>query len=164
MSTEACGAPWRPRGRSGVVKQTTISWGEATTCDSTSTANRAVPAQAILKVGPTPTGPRPRRRRDLALAELAQGAGALLARGAFEDEDAVEVIDLVLDDARLEALDVVLEAPAAQVAGAHADSHGRSTGSVMPGRLRQPSSAISVSRDADTILGLTSVTGSSSTS
>src|SRR3954447_8868113 len=39
----------------------------------------------------------------LGFAELAEGAVALVAGGAVEDEDAVQVVHLVLDHARLEA-------------------------------------------------------------
>ena len=85
--------------------------------DSTSTANRAVPAQAILRRPTPPRGPsRPRRPRVSRSRSSRRARAALLAGGAFDDEDAVEMVRLVLDHARLETLGLVLEAPAAQVA------------------------------------------------
>src|SRR3954466_5616097 len=60
-------------------------------------------------------------RHLLALAHRAHRRLALLARRAVEDEDAVEVVELVLDDARLEAGGLDDEVLAELVAGADAD-------------------------------------------
>ena len=124
-----------------------------------------MPAQAILKASTAAPRVRSRPPRPpLAFAQLAQGASPLLAGGAFDDEDAVEVVGLVLDHARLETLGLVLEAPAAQVATAHPHGggtldrhrHARQAETTLVGHLGVA--------QLETILGLTSVTGSSSTS
>ena len=148
LSGEGCGAPWRPRGRSGVVRQTTTSWGERRRArDSTSTANRAVPAQAIRKRSSRRLEPRAGGSAAVSRSRSSRRARARsLAGGAFDDEHAVEVVVLVLDHARLEALGLVLETPAAGPSRPRTrTATGRSTGIVTPGTLRQPSSASSVS-------------------
>ena len=70
---------------------------------------------------------RARRRRRAAghrLAHRPHGLLALIAARPVEDEDAVEVVDLVLDHARLEPGRLDRQRRAVLVAGAHAHVHG----------------------------------------
>ena len=55
------------------------------------------------------------------LAQRAHGLLALVARGAIEDQDAVEVVDLVLDDAGLEPRGLDEDVLAVRILGANAD-------------------------------------------
>ena len=66
---------------------------------------------------------------------------------AVEDEHAVEVVDLVLDDPRLEPAGLHHHRPSRRRRGrARRTCIGRSTSTCTPGRLRQPSSPHSLSR------------------
>jgi hypothetical protein len=58
---------------------------------------------------------------ELALTKRAQRLGALLSAGAVDDQDAVEVVELVLDDARLETLGGEFQPLSPQVLSAHID-------------------------------------------
>ena len=90
---------------------------------------------------------RPRRaasgRGVLALAQRPHRLAALVARRAVQDQYAVEVVHLVLDDARLQArgLDSI-PSPFPSCARTRTWT-GRSTSTSTPGRLRQPSSKTS---------------------
>jgi hypothetical protein len=64
------------------------------------------------------------KRRFAALAQDAHGLLALVARRAVEDEHAVEVVQLVLDHARLEARRLHEQRLAVAVARLHADVDG----------------------------------------
>src|SRR3954452_18045284 len=59
----------------------------------------------------------------LALAQGPHGLLAMIARRPVEDEDAVEVVHLVLDDPRLEAGRLDRDRVAGPVLRAHADVH-----------------------------------------
>ena len=91
------------------------------------------------------------------VAQLAQRPAALFTRRALEDQDAVEVIELVLDHARLELVGVVLDGAPAASRPLTRTLAGRSTGTLTPGTLRHPSSTISRLVDEKSIApGLTS--------
>ena len=104
-------------------------------------------------LGAPPVSPT-RRRRGLH-AEPASPRGGL-ARDPIEDQDAVEVVDLVLDHARVQTLGLDAEPCRRAVTGAHAHLRGRSTSTCTPGMLRQPSSAVSSSSLHHSITGFTS--------
>ena len=73
------------------------------------------------------------------------------------------MIRLVLDDPRLDVFGVVLEAPAAKVASPHAHRRVTLDGNGHAGQAETALVGTSVSSEARTICGLTSVSGSSST-
>src|SRR3954469_20154450 len=76
----------RPAGRSGRVTTSEGRCAEAASRSRTAAANSLVPRKTVLT-----------------LSQRADGLLALIARCAVEDQDAVEMVDLVLDDARLQA-------------------------------------------------------------
>ena len=93
----------RPRGRSGRVSSAATSC-RAASRSSTSAPNGAVAATAILRqvaYSSTSDEPRPQRARAPSLRRL--------ARRAVEDQHAVEVVELVLDDAGREPLELELQ-------------------------------------------------------
>src|SRR3954464_11984090 len=90
----------RPAGRSGRVTTSTGRCAVAARRSSTPAANGDVPRETVRTAA---TPPRLRLRGGLGLvAQDPHGLLALVARRAVEDQDPVEVVDLVLDDARLE--------------------------------------------------------------
>ena len=148
----------RPRGRSGGVTTSAGRWGESARRRSTATANSDVPRYATLNSsrrapGLVP-GP-PAAEAGAALAQRPQGRLALIARGPVEHEHAVEVVDLVLEDAGLEARRLNL-------AGARRRRRPRGperrAGAPRPpttrGRLKHPSSATTTSLREPVDLGV----------
>src|SRR5450755_321180 len=83
----------RPRGRSGRVITSSGRCGEAATRCRTAAANSEVPRETVR----TPSGAR------LGIAQHAHRFLALLTRYALQDQHAVEVVDLMLDHACLQA-------------------------------------------------------------
>ena len=108
------GAPERPRALSGWVTATVTSCPASTSARSGGTAAPGLPAKATL-IG------------SALVAERAEGLPPLLGRGAVEDQDAVEVVKLVLEDPGREALGLELQGPARDVPGLDADGHARAT-------------------------------------
>ena len=106
-----------PRGRSGGVTTSAGRCGDAASAASTSTAKVEVPRKTVrtgvsLRArsepaaarSASPAGERAARLERLAaLAQDPQRLLALLLAGAVDDQDAVEVVHLVLEHARLEA-------------------------------------------------------------
>ena len=88
----------RPRGRSGRVRRPSISW-RAASRSSTSAPNGAVAATASRIVA----------RRRAAAAGARERLAARLGRRPVEDQHAVEVVELVLDDARGEPVELERE-------------------------------------------------------
>src|ERR1041384_5071401 len=96
-----CGAPARPLGRSGCVTTATTWCRDASNASSAIAATSGVPkktTRTVLQRGV------PRRRcrcqPELLLAEPSHRLLAQLRRQPVDEEDAVRVIDLVLQDAR----------------------------------------------------------------
>src|SRR5215207_10277875 len=87
----------RPLRASGWETTRPTSWSEETRPRRTVLAKSGVPAKATFK------GWRGLALGEQALAHLAHGDLAGLASGAVQDQDAVEVVDLVLEDAREQA-------------------------------------------------------------
>src|SRR5215207_71985 len=106
------GLPERPRALSGWVTATVTSWPPATSARSGATAACGLPAKATLMPRLLPF-----------VAQRPEGLPALLRRRAVEDQHAVEVVELVLDDARLEALGLQRDRAAGDVLGLDPDRH-----------------------------------------
>ena len=135
----------RPRGASGRVSRAVISW-RAASRSSTSAPNGAVAATASFTSAND--DPRPQRAHRLA---------ARLGRRPVDDQLAVEVVELVLRDARGHSFEVVARPrrPARRCPRC-APRSGRSTGTVTPWIERQPSSSRVRPRRLATSSGLTS--------
>src|SRR5437763_7636819 len=88
------------------------SWSEAASASSTGTAACGLPANTTLMP------------LLAAVAQRAQRLAALLGRGAVQDQDAVEVVHLVLDHAGLVALGLQRDLVPREVLRAHADRGG----------------------------------------
>src|SRR5919108_1785363 len=89
------GRPERPRRRSGWLTTSASSWWDSARARRGATAATGLPAKATLT--------------SAAGAKRPQGLPALLGRRAVDDQDAVEVVDLVLDHPRAVALQLQLE-------------------------------------------------------
>src|SRR4051812_49064011 len=112
----------RPCLASGRVTTSAGRCGPSARSRRTAAANAEVPRKTSGTGGAS--GPLRRVAGGVGLEGGAQGAHALLAliaRGAVEDEDAVEVVDLVLDHARFQAAGLDEDVLAVAVLGAHAD-------------------------------------------
>ena len=120
-------------------------------------------APRAARARPRRTAPSRRRRSGprvylagRASAELRERLAARLRVGAIDDQRAVEVVELVLDDPRRQTLELELHRLAARVRPSIVTSGGRSTGTRTGPSERQPSSSTSVSPPASAITGLTS--------
>src|SRR3954454_24259674 len=101
----AAGARPRPLGRSGwLTTVVTATWPRPPSLRSPSAPKAEVPKTATS----TSAGAEP---------QLAKRLSPVLILGPVEDEDTVEMVDLVLDDARLEALGIELDLVALLVPG-----------------------------------------------
>src|SRR5690349_527719 len=106
----AAGALPRPLGRSGwLTTVVMVRRPRSTRLRSTSAPNAEVPKNATS----TSAGAEP---------QLAKRLAPVLILGPVEDEHAVEVVYLVLDDARLEALGIELDLIAVLVPGGDTDA------------------------------------------
>src|SRR5215469_896774 len=100
----------RPTGRSGCETTSSTSWPANSNVSSVGTANRGVPQKTSFTVLPFSFA--------LQLADLAHSPVALESAHAEDEQDAVEVIDLVLECAREKFFAVHLEPFAVLVLGA----------------------------------------------
>ena len=91
------------RGPARPVARAVRAGGARATSSSSSSRCRRTRAAAARAWRSPARPPRSRFGAALGLAQLAQGSLALVAGGAVQDQHAVEVVDLVLDHARLEA-------------------------------------------------------------
>src|SRR3954447_25232679 len=95
--------PPRPRRRSGRVTARTISWPAAARACSSGTAMSGVPRKTMRTTASAQTqaagAAGGRLRRGLEALVLGEGLTSLVRRHPVEHEDAVEVVELVLEHA-----------------------------------------------------------------
>ena len=138
-------APPRPRRRSGWVTTSAISW--PASCSAASGRNGVVGGAEVDEPHRAPlrtvlgrwTGVAVRRRRcrsrrrRAAGPQLAQRLLADVGLEPVEQEHAVEVVDLVLDQAAQQLVALEHDLVAVEVDAAHGDELGRTISNVQPG-------------------------------